>query len=254
MSLATEWLSGVAGLPFYFGIKRLRLPQSRLVEADNIDRLLKKRAKQWAELKRPEQPPKAKYTAADFDTVIAAIDNPMDANPDLTQLPSDMQIDFVAKYLDIRAWLYENQPALKFSGGLIAQELPPAESDKMKFMWSVNILDDIGRVFDLLDAGCLAPSEAMAMREVFPEFTMALMVAYLHASIDHLYKNQYQAMSGWQLAGLSALAGVPITSFQDVMTWQMNYEPTGPGRPQGSKAPNLAKNEASDMQALGVPV
>jgi hypothetical protein len=254
MSLDTEWLCGTAGLPFYFGTKRLKVTQKFLADAQKADKIIRERAKTWVNLRSPAQPPKAKYTVGDFDEVVAALDNPMDANPDLTQVPADLQVDFIAKYLDVRMWLYDHQPAIKFSSGLIAREIPPADSDKSKFMWSVNVLDDVTRVFDLLDAGCLAPSEAMALRDVYPEFIMILMVTYLKATVDYLYKNQYGALSGWQLAGLSALAGVPITSFQDVMTWQMNYEPTGPGRPQGSKAPNLAKNEASDMQALGVPV
>jgi hypothetical protein len=254
MSLAAEWLTGTAGLPFYFGTKRYRITESMLREAAQVDRMITRRAKQWAESKRPSQPPKAKYKVADFDDVIAALDNPMQANPDLTQVPAELQVDFVAKYLDIRAWLDANQPAIKFTGGLIAQEIPPADTDKMRFMWSVNTIDDIGRVFDLLDAGCITPPEASVMRDIFPEFTMAVAVAYIKAAIDYLYKNQYSALSGWQMAGLSALAGVPVTSFQDVMLWQSNYEPMGPGRPPGSKAPNLAQNEASDMQALGASV
>jgi hypothetical protein len=253
MSLETEWLCGTAGLPFYFGTQRLRVTQKFLSDAQRADKIIRERSKSWVNMRSPAQPPKAKYKVGDFDDVIAALDNPMDANPDITLIPVDLQVDFVAKYLDVRSWLYEHQPAIKFSGGLIAQEIPPADSDKMKFMWSVNVLDDITRVFDLLDAGCLAPSEAMALRDVYPEFVMVLMVTYLRATVDYLYKNQFGALSGWQLAGLSALAGVPMTSFQDVMAWQMNFEPEGPGRPQGSKAPQLAKNAVTDMQALGAP-
>lgn len=254
MSLETEWLCGTAGLPFYFGTRRLKVTQKFLSDAQKADKIIKDRAKAWVNMKSPAQPPKPKYKLGDFDDVVAALDNPMDANPDITQIPVDMQTDFVAKYLDVRAWLYERQPAIKFTGGLIAREVPPADTDKMKFMWSVNVLDDVTRVFDLLDAGCLAPSEAMALRDVYPELIMVLLVTYLRETIDYLYKNQFGSLSGWQLAGLSSLAGTPITSFQDVMTWQMNYEPSGPGRPQGSKAPNLAENAASDMQALGAPV
>lgn len=254
MSLETEWLAGVAGLPFYFGTKRLKLTQKLIMDSQKVDKIMRDRAKAWVERKSPAQPPPAKYKMSDFDDVIAALDNPMDANPDITQLPEDLQTDFVAKYLDVRAWLYEHQPAIRFTSGLIAREVPPADTDKMKFMWAVNVLDDVTRVFDLLDAGCLAPSEAMALRDVYPEFIITLVVVYLRATVDYLNRNQLGALSGWQLAGLSSLAGVPITSFQDVMSWQMNYEPTGPGRPQGSKAPNLAENAASDMQALGAPV
>jgi hypothetical protein len=253
MSLATEWLTGTAGLPFYFGTKRLRLSQARAAEAENIEKTIQRRAKVWANAKKPATPPKAKYKVSDYDEVVAALDNPMDANPDITQVPQELQVDFLAKYLDVRMWLYERQPAIKFTGGLIAQEIPPADSDKTKFMWAVNILDDVSRIFDLLDAGFLAPSEAAAIREVFPELTMAIMVEYLKAGVDYMYRNEFRALSGWQLAGLSAMAGVPMTNFQDVMLWQTNYEPTGPGRPQGSKAPNLAENAVSDMQALGAP-
>jgi hypothetical protein len=254
MSLTSEWLSGTVGLPFYFGTRRLKVSQARLKEAFKIEKLIEQRAQAWVKKARPAQPPKAKYTLDDYDNVVAALDNPLQANPDITQLPEEFQVDFIAKYLDIRAWLSQYQPAIKFSGGIIAREIPPPDSNKIKFMWAVNVLDDLGRVFDLLDAGCLAPSEAMALREVYPEFIMGVMVAYLNATVDYIYENEFFSLSGWKMAGLSALAGVPITSFQDVMSWQMNYDQEGPGRPQGSKAPNLAQNNVSDMQALGAPV
>lgn len=254
MSMQSEWLSGTAGLPFYFGTGKLRITAKDLRDSERVNKIFAARAKQWVDMRRPAQPPAPKFKVGDYDEVIAALDNPMDANPNLAQIPVDLQVDFLAKYLDIRAWLYEHQPAIKFTSGLIAQEIPPADTDKMKYMWSVNVLDDVTRVFDLLDAGCLAPSEAAALRDVYPEFIMEMMVTYLHATVDYLYKNQFSSLSGWQMAGLSALAGVPMVNFNDVMSWQMNYEPTGPGRPQGSKAPNLAENAASDMQALGAPV
>lgn len=251
---ASDYIAGTIGMRAYFGSTPVKITKGKLQAADNSYKEIKSRAKQWVNLKRPQQPPKAVFGLDQFDAVVTALDNPMDANPDITGLPDDLQTDIIAKYIDVRGWLEAHEPAIRFSGGLIAQEIPPPTSEKTKFMWSVDVLNDITRVFDLLDAGCLAPSEAMALRDVYPDFTMEVVVEYIKAAIDHLYTNQLSALSGWQLAGLSALAGVPITSFQDVMTWQMNYEPTGPGRPQGSKAPNLAKNEASDMQALGVPV
>jgi hypothetical protein len=254
VSIQSEWLSGTAGLPFYFGTGKLKITAKDLRDSDKASKIIADRAKQWVDMRRPAQPPKPRYTSGDFDVVIAALDNPMDANPDMTQIPSELQVDFLAKYLDIRAWLYEHQPTIKFTSGLIAQEIPPADTDKMKYMWSVNVLDDVTRVFDLLDAGCLAPSEALALRDVYPEFIMALMVSYLRATVDYLYKNQFSSLSGWQMAGLSSLAGVPMVNFNDVMAWQTGYAPSGPGRPQGSKAPQIAENEASDMQALGASV
>lgn len=251
---ASDYIAGTLGLRAYFGSASVKITQAKLRVADNSYKEIKSRAKQWVNLNKPTQPPKPVFGLDQYDSVVTALDNPMDANPDISGLPEDMQIDIIAKYLDVRGWLEEHEPAIQFSGGLIAQEIPPPTSEKTKFMWSVDILNDITRVFDLLDAGCLTPPEAMALRDVYPDFTMEIVVEYVKAAIDYLYTNQFSALSGWKLAGLSALAGVPITSFQDVMTWQMNYEPTGPGRPKGSKAPNLAQNEVSDMQALGAPV
>lgn len=250
----SDYIAGTLGIRAYFGSSPVKITKGKLQAADNYLKEIRSRAKQWANLRRPTQPPKAVFGLDQYDAIVTALDNPLDANPDISGLPEDMQTDLIAKYLDVRSWLEQHEPAIRLSGGLIAQEIPPPSSEKTKFMWSVDMLNDITRVFDLLDAGCLAPSEAMALRDVYPDFTMTLVVEYIKAAIDYLYTNQFSALSGWQLAGLSALAGVPITSFQDVMSWQMNYESTGPGRPSSGKAPNLAKSEASDMQALGVPV
>lgn len=245
-----EWIMGHTGMPFFFGTKRLRLTQDKLRQAENIDKYIKQRAKTWVNLKHPAQPPTANYKIGDYDKVIAVLDNPMDANPDITQVPEEMRLDFIAKYLDIRAWLDAHQPAIKFSGGLIATELPPPDSDKAKFMWAVDVLDNLTKVLDMLDAGCLTPIEAQAVREVFPEFTMGLIVEYVHAVIGYLLENDFRAVSGWKLAGLSALAGVPITSFQNVMAWQANYETDG----TTTKAPNLAASNLTEPQKLEAPI
>jgi len=249
-----EYFTGLLGLKFYFGVGKPKGIPSTLAESARFKKTVKERAKEWANQKRPTQPPKATYTTADYDNVIALLDNPLDANPDLMKIPPELQVDVVAKYLDIRSWLEANQPVIKFTGGLIARELPPAEIDQIRFMWSVNMIDDVSRIFDLLAAGCLTPVEAQVMQEIYPEVALAVVVEYIKAAIDYLYDNQFSALSGWKLAGLSALIGVPITSFEDVMSWQMNYDQQGPGRPPGSKAPNLAENNVSDMQALSAPV
>lgn len=245
-----DWLVGHAGMPFFFGSKRLKLTQDKVKQAANIDKLIKNRAKNWVDLKRPVQPPKANYSIQDYDTVITALDNPIDANPDISQVPEEMQLDFIAKYLDVRAWLDAHQPAIKFSGGLIATELPPADSDKSKFMWAVDVLDNVTKLLDMLDAGCLTAIEAQAVREVYPDFTMGVIVAYVQAVIDYLVNNQYNAISGWKLASLSALAGVPITSFQNVMAWQANYEEAG----TATKSPNLAQSHLTEPQKLEAPI
>lgn len=254
MSLQSEYLAGTLGISAYFGMSKIKITQSDLVAADKFEQTIKIRAKQWVSLKKPAQPPKPKYTMSDYDNLLVGLDNPLIANPNLSVIPEEYHTDFIAKYIDIRSWLYDNQPALRMSGGLVAQELPASDSEKSKFLWSVNVLDDITKIFDLLDAGCITHVEATAMRDVYPEFILALLTQYILASIDYLYENEYSAISGWQMAGLSALAGVPVLSFQDVMAWQGNYQNNGPGRPEGSKAPNIAQSHTSDMQALGASV
>ncbi len=252
--LENEYFTGLLGIKFYFGVGKPPAMAKTVAEAAKVRKYIQTRAKAWAAQRAPEQPPKATLKLADYDSLIGLLDNPMDANPDVSKVPDELQLDVVAKYIDIRSWLEANQPALKFSGGLIAQEIPPPDSDKMRFMWAADIINDVSKIFDLLSAGCLTPVEAQVMRDIYPEVGLEIATRYILASIEHLQKTPYSALSGWQMAGLSALAGVPVTSFQDIMSWQMNYEPMGPGRPQGSKAPNLAQNEASDMQALGASV
>lgn len=252
--LETEYFTGLLGIKYYFGVGRAKSVQPAMAESAKIRKTIRSRAKAWVEQKSPNQPPKAEITSKDYDSLIELLDNPMDANPDISKVPQNLQADVIAKYVDIRSWLENNQPAIKFSSGLIAQEIPPPDSEKTRFMWAANIINDVSSVFELLSAGCITPVEAQAVRELYPEVCLEITTRYIMAAIDYLQKTPFGALSGWQLAGLSALAGVPITSFQDVMLWQTNYEPTGPGRPSGSKAPNLAKNEATDMQALGVPV
>jgi hypothetical protein len=178
----------------------------------------------------------------------------MDANPDISGLDEELQLEFIAQYLDIRGWLNLHQPAVKLAGGMIAYELPASDTEKLKFLWSADILNNPSKIMDLLDAGCLTEVEAMAARDVYPEYTLEIVLQYVQASINYIIENPYSALSGWQLAGLSALAGAPVKSFGDVMAWQGNYPSNKPGRPEGSKAPNLAKSNVSDMQALGVPV
>lgn len=247
--LSTEYLAGTAGIEYFFGKRKLKLTQETLKKAGSVEKMINSRAETWVNLKRPKSPPKPQYTNKDYDYVITALDNPMHTNPDIVGLPDDLQIDFIAKYMDTRAWLEQHQPTIKFSGGLIARELPPSDSDMSKFMWSVDILSDVTKVFDLLDAGCIAPSEAMAIRDVYPEFLTQVMITYLNKTIDYIYENPYKTLSGWQMAGLSSLAGVPMTSFQDVMSWQMNF-PEQPQTSGNGKAPQLASSQLTEPQKL----
>jgi hypothetical protein len=242
------------GLKTFFGNKRPKVTQSMIKHAENIEKTITARAKAWVNLRSPKQPPKKEYTLPEFDLLIAALDSPLDANPDISGLDEELQLELVAQYLDIRGWLNLNQPAVKLSGGLFAYELPASDTEKLKFLWAADILNNPMILFDLLDAGCLTEVEAMAAREVYPDLVMAIVLEYMQATIQYLIDTPYGALSGWQLAGLSALAGAPVKSFSDIMAWQGNYPANRPGRPEGSKAPQVAMANVTDTQALNAPV
>jgi hypothetical protein len=252
--LASDWITGTIGLSAYFGLGKMKVTQKMYLDSLQADKIIAKRAKAWVAAKRPGKLPKAEIGTKDYDSLVAALDNPFDANPDISVLPEDLQLDVIARYLDVRGWLEQHQPAIKMSGGLIAREIPPPESDKLKFMWSANMINDVTQIFDMLDAGSLTLFEASALREIFPDFTMAVLLAYINATLDFVYNEDKITLSGWQTLGLSTLAGVPITSFDDVLQWQSGFpQPDGPGRPPGDKAPNLAQPNLSDSQRLDSP-
>lgn len=252
--LQSDWITGTIGLKAYFGLGKIKLTQAQYIQALKADKYIQSRANAWISAQKASKLPKNKITTADYDDLAAALDNPFDANPDISILPEEFQLDTIARYLDIRGWLEANQPAVTFSGGLIAREIPPSDTAKTKFMWSANMINDITHVFDLLDSGALTQFEATVLREIFPDFTMAVLLAYLNASLDYIYNEKKPTLAGWQLLGLSTLAGVPITSFEDVLQWQTGFpEAGGPGRPAADKAPNLAQPNLTDSQKLDAP-
>ncbi len=247
-------LLGQLGLKSFFGNKTPRITQGMMRSADGITKTIKNRANNWVNLKKPQQPPKREYKLPEYDLLVAALDNALNANPDISGLSEELQTEIIAQYLDVRGWLTLNQPAIKMAGGLFAYELPASDTEKLKFLWAADIINNPLILFDLLDAGCLTEVEAMAAREIYPDLTLEIVLQYIEATIEYLIDTPYGALSGWQLAGLSALAGAPVKNFSDIMAWQGNYPNNQPGRPTGSKAPQVAQANVTDTQAVSAPV
>lgn len=252
--ISTEWLTGTIGLATYFGQKPIKMTQSQVTQALKAETYITQRAKSWAAAKRPGQLPKDMLGIADYDMVITALGTPELAHPDISRLPSNWQLDFVTAFMDIGYYLQSQQPAVKMSGGFIAREIEPPSSDKSRFMWACNAINDIHNIYDLFDAGALTVIEADAFKQLFPETALFTATEYLKAAIEYIYNNEKPTMASWQLQGLSALMGVPMADFQDVAGWQMGYDrPKGPGRPPLSKPLNIAKAQLTDSQQLDSP-
>lgn len=254
MSIQSDFLTGILGLSAYFGMKRIKITSAMIAESSNIEKTVRTRAKAWAGMTRAGKFTPSTLRVGDYDNIIAALESPYQANPDISGLPLDMQTDVVVKYLDIRGWLEDNRPALKFSQGVVAREIEPSETDKTKFIWSCGMIDNVRRIFDLLDSGALSLPEALAFKDLFPELALFVAQEYLRATIDYMYNEKKPTLSGWQLVGLSALMGVPTTSFDDVLQWQSGFDQGGgPGRPASDKTPNLAQPNLTDLQKLDNP-
>ena len=249
----TEWLVGGIGLLEYFGNSPVQLKSSVVRRALKGDEYIQTRAKAWASSKKPEKLPKLPFNVGDYDQLVTALHLPQIAQPDISRVDDQYSMDIVCHFMDIAAYLAEKEPALKISRGFIAREIEPPDSDKARFVWACNILDDVTLIFDLLDAGALTVVESDVFRTLYPEIAFATAKAYMLAAISYIYDEQKPTIASWQSVGLSALMGVPVSDFNDVMTWQAGYSPTkGPGRPP-SQAPDLAGQSATDSQRKDFP-
>jgi len=251
--LSSEWLVGTIGLSAYFGMKRPGITQAMVSQALQVEKYVKRRAEAWAAAKKPAKLVEMKLNENDYDMIVTALQNPNQAQPDISSLPTDMALDFLTAFVDIGYYLHENMPSLQLSGGLIAREIEPPSSDKTRFVWSCNIINDVRLMFDLLDSGAVTEIEGKAFTTLFPEIAMLTAVTYLKTAINFMYDNEKPTMASWQLQGLSAMLGVRLTDFSDVLGWQVGYDEKGPGRPVGAKTVNFAKSNLTDSQKLDSP-
>lgn len=251
--LLNEWLAGTIGLSAYFGIKPVTVSKSQITQAMNAEKYILTRIRSWVAATKPSKFEIGDISMADYDLIVSNMQSPQLAHPDMSRIDPSMQVDFYTAFLDLGYYLKEIRPAVAHSGGLIAREVEPPSSDKARFTWACNIVNDIKYVFDLLDAGALTGVEADAFRRLFPETALFTASTCLQEIIGFIYSKEKSTLASWQLSGLSALMGVPITDFNDVLTWQAGYNPTkGPGRPP-SQAPNLAGQAATDSQRKDFP-
>lgn len=249
----TEWLTGIVGLNSYFGGVPLVVTKAQINQALTAQKYVDNRIKSWMEAKKPAKFIPGEFTLADYDLVISALQTPKISHPNMTRLDPSLQLDFYTAFLDIGYYLKKNQPAVVLSRGLVAREVEPPTTDKSRFMWACNIINDVKYIFDLLDSGALTPVEADVFKELFPDIAAYTATACITAAINFIYDNDKPTLSSWQLQGLSALMGVPVSDFNDVLTWQAGYNPTkGPGRPP-SQAPNLAGQAATESQRKDFP-
>lgn len=250
---STEWLVGSIGLLKYFGHAPVQITSSAIRRALKGDEYIKSRAKTWAASKKPAKLPKLPFNVGDYDQLVTALHLPQLAQPDISRIDDGYSMDVVCHFMDIAAYLTEKEPALKMSQGFIAREIEPPDSDKARFVWACNILDDVNLVFDLLDAGALTVVESDVFRTLYPEIAYETAKAYMLAAISYIYDEQKPTIASWQSVALSALMGTPVSDFNDVLTWQAGYSSTkGPGRPP-SQAPNLAGQAATETQRKDFP-
>ena len=248
-----EWIVGTIGLQDFFGVRPIRLTKPQVLQALNVEKYIKGRAKVWADSKKPAKLPKLPFNVSDYDQLVTALHLPDSAQPDISQVDEEFQLDIAAQFIDISHFLASQEPALRMSQGFISREIEPPDSDKARFVWTCNILEDIHLVYDLLDAGALTQVEATAFKTLYPETAFLTAKAYMSSAIDYVYDEEKPTIASWQALGLSALMGVPVSDFQSVLTWQAGYSSTkGPGRPP-SQAPNLAGQAATDSQRKDFP-
>lgn len=251
--ISSDWIAGTIGLDWYLGLSPLKMTATQMARALKAEEYVKNRAKQWISTRKPGKITMGGLKLGDYDAVTTALQNPLHSPPDISGLTGDIQMQVLIKGMEIGFYLQENLPSTKLSGGIIAREVTPPISDQTRFMWACNAINDVRRIYDLLDAGALTVVEANAFKTLFPDLAMVTATSYLEAMINFIYSEEIPTIASWQALGLSALMGTPITDFNDVLTWQAGYSSTkGPGRPP-SQAPDLANQSATDSQRKDFP-
>ncbi len=252
--ISSEWLTGTIGLEAYFGLKSPKVAPTQLKQALRAETYIQNRADAWANSKRPARLESNPIPLTQYDQIITSLNHPYQAHPDIRAIPHEFSLDFLTAFLDIGNYLQQHEPSLKISQGFLGREIEPPDSDKIRFLWICNMINDLRRVFDLLDSGALTHVEATTFKELFPETALLTAVTYLRTGINFIYDKQKPTLASWQIAGLSALMGVPVADFNDVVAWQAGYDQSpGPGRPAVAKPVNLADSNLTDSQKLDSP-
>jgi hypothetical protein len=249
-----ELIVGTMGLDKVLAGKLPRYSKSVLDRAGSTLKVFKTGAKTFAESNNPGNIPDWNLGVNDYDQITKDLqkdEDLLDLADSLETWPSELQTEVMVLLADIKVYLSNQLPMSQVTGALSSYSLPPSDSDKFRFLFQANLVDDIRTFVDLLNSGGITPIESALMRTLFPQTHDYLVIEVMDQVLDAVVDGDIaQWEGGWRKPALSGLLGVPVMDFQSVMQMQTGMEEKTAGRPKGPGSLQVAGFNQTDSQKL----
>lgn len=249
-----ELIVGTMGLESLFKDRLPKYSPALLKRAAGALKEFDRAAKQLSSLSNVSRLPKDEYTFTEYAYLqeLLQLDQEVDNMAQgLESWPSYLQIPLMTQIADVKNYLHGQIPTQAMSSGLGAVFLEPSDSDKFRFLWQANLANDITSFGEVFLAGGITPLESAVMRTLFPMahdyFVIAVMDQLINAAVN---KELDSWEGGWQKPAISALLGVPVTSFSDVLQNQTGMAEKGVGRPKEPGSVQLAQLDLTTSQKI----
>lgn len=248
--ITNDWYYGSLGIDAYFNKAAPKVTAAMAKEALRAESLIVDYARAFAKAKKPGKIPKAAIPLKAYDGIVTELlDEPdMASEPWEAKMPEELQTGFIVMKMDVHNYLRSQMPTQAISTGFYAKPMPPSDSDKQRFMWMVQIINDIETALKMMNAGAFSMVENLCLRTLFPDVHSAIMVHYMEAMVDYATSAEDPYVQSWKLASLSGLTGMPVVSFSDIMHYQTGFDEQKPGQPPNPGSLKIAAAEATDIE------
>lgn len=249
-----ELIVGTMGLKNILADKLPRYSEALLKRAASVLKDFRQGAEEFADSTEPRSLPEETIDYSDYDKLSQSLlldQEVVEAAEGLASWPTELQMELLVQIADVKAYLQGQLPRNELKGAISAVSIEPSDSDKFRFLWQANLVDDVRVFVGLLNSGAITPIESALMRTLFPQTHDYLLVEVMDRVLDAVVAGKTDDWEGgWRKQALSGLLGIPVASFQDVMTWQTGMEEKTAGRPKDPDAVQVAQMNLTDNQKI----
>ena len=249
-----ELIVGTMGINALFKDKLPKYSPALLKRAASTLKEFEQAAKQLSEQSNVSRLPKDEFAFSEYQELVDLVNAEQEmltVAEGIDFWPETLQIPLLVQIADVKMYLQSQVPTQVMSSGLGSSFLEPSDSDKFRFLWQANLANDITSFGDVFLAGGITPLESAVMRTLFPMahdyFVIAVMDQLITAAVN---KELDSWEGGWQKPAISALLGVPVTSFSDVLQNQTGMAEKSVGRPKGPGSVQLAQLDLTTSQKV----
>lgn len=250
-----ELLVGTMGLEAILADKPPKYSAALMARAAATLKEFRAGADTFASSNHPGPLPKENYEIArNFEEIVTKLEQSTAVETvadGLASWPAELQMPLIVQMADVRAYLAQQVPTQVVTGAFSGFKLPPSDSDKFRFLWQANLVDDVTKFADLLNSGAITPIESALMRTLFPMTHDYLLIEVLDRVMAAAVDDKLADWEGsWRKPALSGFLGVPLTTFEDTMQMQTGMAEKTAGRPKGAGSLQMAQINQTGNQAM----